>query len=58
MRQSLIMVIRSVLDVVGLILLVGAGWIVHPALGLTVAGVGCILLAWMISSGDRGEGGR
>jgi hypothetical protein len=33
------------LDLAGLVLLAMAGWQVHPALGLAVAGIVCLVLA-------------
>ena len=47
-------VMTTVLEALGFVLLVVAGWLVAPALGLTVAGLGLLAAGWLL--GDEVEG--
>lgn len=46
----------SVLDVVGLLALIAAAFLVDPALGLFVLGLACLLLSFKLTRRSRGGG--
>lgn len=48
-------VITTLLELVGFVCLVVAGWLVAPALGLTVAGVGLLAAGWLLGDGFEGS---
>ncbi len=57
MRAKVRAVVVVFLDLAGLATLTVAGWTLARPLGLAIAGLSCLVFAWILDGGGR-DGGR
>jgi len=50
MRRHLKSAISLILQILGFVLLAIAGWTIHQAIGIIIAGISCFIIEWIIKN--------